>query len=95
MLCSELLFWPTPERKCSQGLGSKLPEVVHTKLCQGTTTCNLSHPLQVGGEAFITKQSQSLYKTSASGRINCIGLEATIDLQARNDLVSVLYGKLF
>eukprot|EP01126_Amoeba_proteus_P032295 TRINITY_DN3152_c0_g1_i2.p1 TRINITY_DN3152_c0_g1~~TRINITY_DN3152_c0_g1_i2.p1 ORF type:complete len:199 (-),score=36.88 TRINITY_DN3152_c0_g1_i2:731-1327(-) len=42
---------------------------------------------KVGGEGFLMKLSQSSYKTSASGRINCIGLESTLELCNRHDLV--------
>jgi hypothetical protein len=49
--------------------------------------------MKVGGEAFLTKCSQCQFKTTASGRRHCVGLEATIDLVKRNDLVSFLLGK--
>jgi hypothetical protein len=38
----------------------------------------------------IVKESQNLYKLKATGRINCIGVQATLDLRKRHDLFSLI-----
>ncbi|KAL6067960.1 hypothetical protein QOT17_008445 [Balamuthia mandrillaris] len=50
---------------------------------------------KVGDGAVLTKESQSCFTLAATGRRNCAGLQATLELVKRHDLFSLLYGIVF
>jgi len=56
--------------------------------------CNelfVEHFAKVGVDAMLTKQTQNVYSMRATGRINCVGLQAVLKLRRRHDLPSRIW----
>jgi len=46
---------------------------------------------RVGDGALLIKESQCQFRLAATGRLNCIGLQALLDLRKRHDLIAVTW----
>jgi len=49
------------------------------------------HFAKIGSDAMLFKRTQNAYSMVATGRINCIGLQALLKLKRRQDLLSRVY----
>jgi len=51
----------------------------------------VEHFAKVGFDTMLTKQTQNVYSMRATGRINCIGLQAVLKLRRRQDILSRIW----
>jgi len=74
-------------------IGKRKNEAIAAAWAESVAKILMSNFAKVGTDSpkiSVVKESQSLFKVTATGRINCAGLQATLELRKRHDLFSLL-----